>query len=884
MIKDKSPPRQGTVQPLPIDGKLAEAVDLLRQHRRLILEAFPGAGKTTRLPPALIESTEGEIVVVEPRRLAAKLAATRVAAERGERPGQTIGYSVRYENVASAATRVRFVTPQVLLRRWMGDPNLRDVGVVVLDEFHERQLEVDLLLALVRRLQNDARPDLGLVVMSATLQATPLAEYLDGAPTLNVEGREFPITIDHVASAPDRELSSVVASATRLLLREDEAKGNILVFLPGAREIRKAQEKLERVAEEASVSVVPLHGDLPLEQQSRAVAPGGPRRVILSTNVAESSVTVAGVTAVIDSGIARVASTSPWTGLSTLETRDISLASATQRAGRAGRTAPGRVLRLYTESDARTRPERDAPEVTRADLSELVLSLAGAGLAVGDLKWLDAPPDAALAHAHGALRSLGAFGPDGVTTIGRRMLRLPVHPRIARVLIAGEDYGVADEAALVAALVSERDVLRSARAMGAGHGGARRQGARVNAVNAVNAIDASGPSDILDRIERFYEALESRFDAHVLRSLELDPGAARAVDRAWKQLRRLVKDRPADDGRYCPTDNEEALLLCILAGFADHVAMRRHPGGTELVLANGTRADLSSQSVVHDARLMVAVQATAAGGRGRTMVHWASRVEPEWLLDLYPDALDSTDEVEWNPKNERVESVSRLTYGSIVLDETRKLADPSLEASEVLAREAKGRGMNTWDPKGRLDQLLVRGALLATERPKLELGALSTGSATATLERACENLRSFAELRSVDLLDHVFYALPPETQRALDTLVPERVTLAHDRSFAIQYESGKPPFIELPLQELFGCANGPVILDGAVPLTLHLLAPNRRAVQVTRDLAGFWANHYAPIRKELHRRYPRHDWPEDGRTAKPPERSGGRKARKPRKM
>ncbi len=278
MIKDKSPLKQGRVQALPIDDKLAEAVELLRRHRRLVLEAFPGAGKTTRLPPALIGSTEGEIVVVEPRRLAAKLAAKRVASELGEQPGKTIGYSVRYENVACPGTRVRFVTPQVLLRRWIRDPYLRDVGVVVLDEFHERQLEVDLLLALIRRLQTESRSDLGLVVMSATLQATPLAEYLDGAPTLSVEGRQFPVQLEHLARAPDRELASVVASAVRLLLREDASKGNVLVFLPGAREIRKALEKLERVGNEAGVDVVPLHGDLPLEQQSRAVAPGGSRR------------------------------------------------------------------------------------------------------------------------------------------------------------------------------------------------------------------------------------------------------------------------------------------------------------------------------------------------------------------------------------------------------------------------------------------------------------------------------------------------------------------------------------------------------------------------------------------------------------------------------
>ncbi|HEY6006003.1 MAG TPA: helicase-related protein, partial [Anaeromyxobacter sp.] len=426
------------MEPLPIDPLLPEAVAALRETPSLVVEAPPGAGKTTRVPRALLEAGlggAGEIAVLEPRRLAARLAARRVAEEMGERPGETVGWQVRFEEVAGPRTRIRYVTEGLLTRRLVAEPLLPGVGAVVLDEIHERHLQGDLALALLRRLQRTARPDLKLVVMSATLDAGPIARYL-GARSLRSEGRRFDVAVEYLspeeAARPDVRLEELVSRAVKRLHREG-VEGDVLAFLPGAAEIRRAREALAGFAEASGVDVLPLHGDLPPEEQDRAVRPGRRRKVILSTNVAETSVTIEGVVAVVDSGLARVASHSPWSGLPTLEVRKISRASAAQRAGRAGRTRPGRALRLYTRSDHDGRPEFDVPEVLREDMSETLLALSALGLE--GFEWLEPPPAAAMEAARTLLGRLGALDAAGsLTELGRLMLRVPAHPRQARLV------------------------------------------------------------------------------------------------------------------------------------------------------------------------------------------------------------------------------------------------------------------------------------------------------------------------------------------------------------------------------------------------------------------------------------------------------------------
>jgi ATP-dependent helicase HrpB len=495
---------------LPIDDLLPAIIDSLRSSPALVIEAPPGAGKTTRVPPALLSAVRGEVLVLEPRRLAARLAARRVALERDERLGETIGYQVRFEEVSGARTRLRYLTEGILTRRLISDPELAGVDIVILDEFHERHLETDLALALLRRLQLTKRPDLRLIVMSATLDTAPVASYLGGCPILRSEGRlfELSITYQHYSSLP---LEKQVAGAVENLLGEKQC-GDILVFLPGAAEIRRAARECESLAKRHDLLILPLHGDLAPSEQDRAVSPAPERKVILSTNVAESSITIEGVTVVIDSGLARIASDSPWTGLPKLEIRRVSKASAAQRAGRAARTAPGRVLRLYTLEDFQRRRDHDAPEIMRRELSELCLHLRAMGVAhPSGLTWLDPPPEAAVARAEELLERLGATGETAA-----RMANYPLHPRLARLVLEAGRRGAAEEGCAAAALLSA--------------------GARSESCDLLRLID-------------------SPMDSHTRQHFE--------------QIRRMV--RPSKQTKH----DAKALSDALLTAFPDRVARRR---------------------------------------------------------------------------------------------------------------------------------------------------------------------------------------------------------------------------------------------------------------------------------------------------------------------
>ncbi len=859
------------MQPLPIDPLLPEIVAALRAAPSVVIEAPPGAGKTTRVPRALHEAGlagGGEVVVLEPRRLAARLAARRVAEELGERPGETVGWQVRFEEVAGPRTRIRYVTEGLLTRRLLAAPSLPGVGAVILDEFHERHLQGDLALALLRRLQRSTRPDLRLVAMSATLDAAPVARYL-GAPSLRSEGRRFEVAIEHLsaedAARPGARLEDEVARAVKRLHREG-ADGDVLVFLPGAAEIRRARDALAAFAGSAGVDVLPLHGDLPPDEQDRAVRPGRRRKVILSTNVAETSVTIEGVVAVVDSGLARVASHSPWSGLPTLEVRKISRASAAQRAGRAGRTGPGRALRLYTRHDHDARPEFDVPEVLREDLSETLLALSAFG-AADALEWFEPPPPAALDAARTLLARLGALDARGAPTdVGRSMLRVPGHPRQGRLLVEAAARGAADAGALVAALLGERD-LRDRRAL---------EGA---------ALPPTGPSDLLELAQVFDEAARARFDPDRLRRMGVSAGAAQAVDRARRQLARVARGLPrrppatrAQAPAAAATATEEALLAATLTAYPDRVARRRTPGSDEIVLSGGGSARLDPSSVVREAPLLVAVDAEERRGERRgpgargpeVRVRIASAVTQELLLDLFPDALRYEEAVVWNAAAERVDAAERLLYGDLVLEEARAArADPEKVAA-LLAAEALARGPRAFAEEGAVDALGARLAFAAAHAPDAGLAAPSEADLAAALAELCAGRRSFAELREADLPGALLARQGPRARAALEKLAPERVTLPGGRTARIHYEAGKPPWVESRLQDFFGMSAGPSVGGGRVPLVLHLLAPNQRAVQVTTDLAGFWDRHYPALRRELMRRYPRHAWPEDPRTATPP--------------
>lgn len=863
---------------LPIDEVLPSIVSALNTERCVVIEAPPGAGKTTRVPRALLDAgfaskrtdgkEPGEIVVLQPRRLAARMAARRVAEELGEPVGKTVGFQVRYEDQSSADTRVRFVTEGVLTRKIFANPKLPGISVVVLDEFHERHLDGDLALAWLRSLQQTTRPELKLVVMSATLDAEPVAKFLGDCPRIQSEGKRFPVAIEHLPRPDDRPTHELVASAVRRLC-EEKITGDILVFLPGAAEIRRAGEALSAIARQHDLLVYTLHGELSPAEQDRAIRPADRRKVILSTNVAETSVTIEGVVAVIDSGLARIASHSPWSGLPLLRVSKVSKASAIQRAGRAGRTQPGRCLRLYTQHDFDVRPAFEASEIARSDLAQLVLMLRTAGVRnVQEFGWFEKPKEAAISAAEKLLVHLGAVDLEqNVTEIGRGLLRFPLHPRLGRMLLEGEQRGVAHDAAAMAALLAERDV-RS------------RDGREARNLATVE----KGTSDLTALLDRFDHAVRDR-DYERAREVALEPASVAHVDRAYRHLERMVRNRaekPADSAQY-----DQALRMCALAGYADRVGRVRRPSnasgratdGAEIVFAFGGTAKLAATSAVTGEDLVVALDAeersegsVAGGARATTgiTVRTASAIEADWLLEMYTDQCVDSVETRFDSARERVEARRVLTYGSLVLEETiLRDGDPTVIA-QALAKAAVDKGIEHFVSADDLHRLMARTRFVREHFGDASVPALSTATMADSLTSVCVGMKTFAELKQANLLQLWLDSLSSAQRRMLDECAPDRVELPGGRRVKVEYPQDAPPYIESRLQDFFGMADGPKVAKGRVALVLHLLAPNYRAVQVTTDLAGFWAKHYATIAKELRRKYPRHPFPDDPLTATPP--------------
>lgn len=828
-----SPP---PLRPLPVDDCIAALLTEAAQ-RNVVVVAPPGSGKTSRIPSALA----GRVAVVEPRRIAARMAATWVAGERGQAVGDEVGYQVRFDARCGPRTRVRYVTDGVLARRLLDDPSLSDLDVVVVDEFHERRLHTDVLLAWLRRLQQTTRPDLRLVVMSATIDPAPLAAWLGDAAIIETSGRlhDVRIAYDEPGSRP---LDACVAAAVRRALDEGDG-GDVLVFLPGAAEIRRAMDACASIVSGRDVDALPLHGDLPLERQAAAVGSGPRRRVVFSTNVAESSVTVEGVTTVIDSGLVRRARTVPWSGLDEIRVEKISRASAEQRAGRAGRVAPGQCVRLYPRHDLVNRPAREAAEIHGVDLSEVLLLLHGAGVADPSvLPWFEPPSEGAAANAEALLRRLQALDDGGLTRLGRRMLDVPLHPRLARLALEAERLGAGDDGRLAAAVLAEGDV---------------RAGGRARFDRGERAREhRTAPSDVIAMVE----ACRTGHDA--------DPRALQRTQALERHLRRaLPGSGPRVRGGSAPdaVGREEALLRAVLAAWPDRVARRRgKAGSTEVLMCGGGTARLAETSVVRDADWLVAVDAEERAGG--TFVRVASEIDAAWLLDLFIDRIRETDERAWNERSQRVECVRRLAYDRLTLDESRVAAPRDQVSSAVLAGAARQAGLGVFtDPAG-LEGFLHRVAFLARALPGAGISPLTGTEGLDVLDDLCNGCLSFDEVRAAadrgGFIAALQARLSPNARRLLERAAPSHVTV-RGRRVAVHYEADRAPWIASRLQDFFGMREGPTVAEGRVPLVLHLLAPNQRPVQVTTDLAGFWTRHYPGIRRELCRRYPKHAWPEN---------------------
>jgi ATP-dependent helicase HrpB len=840
---------------LPLDPHLPSIISTLRGAQSIVLTAPPGAGKTTRIPRALYDAgfaNQGEILILEPRRLAARLAAARVSQELGEKIGETVGYSIRFETVAGPQTRIRFLTEAILARRLVHNPNLPDISAVILDEFHERHLATDLALALLRRVQT-ANPKLKIIVMSATLEVEPVASFLGDSHCISVPGSSFDVLIEHEEKPSERPLQEKIASAVSRLLR-DGSMGDILVFLPGSREIRRSAEALQPLVERYGLVVLPLHGDLPGSEQSKALAPAERRKVILSTNVSETSITIPGIGAVIDSGLVRIAGHSPWSGFPTLSTTKTSRASATQRAGRAGRTQLGRVVRLYTRADFESRPAYETPEIKRADLTETLLLLHGSGIREpNSFPWLDAPPKPALEAAEKLLWRLGALDTEGgLTLTGRQMLKMPLHPRLARLILEGREQRVTEECTLLAALLSERDIRLTSRTS-FGTRSSRRD------------THASGESDLIELLDDFHQAQSVHFDASQVLSLGMDPGAVQAVRKAYRQLHRLGSSGKAEP-HPSEKETEEGLLIATLAAFPDRVAKRRKAGSRELLLAGGGTATLVPSSVVHHPMLAVAVEAEERRELHRNeasvAVRLASSIEVEWLAALFPHDIVEKNELIWNERGQRVDAVRRILFEQIVIEEKTFPAPSSEEAAKILESVVWSRQLSDFRDLSSLPMLQARISLVAKHFPEEGYPEMGDTEVRETVALLCRGKSRLGELEAASLTESLLSRLTKRQRDLLGRETPERIRLKTGRSVKIHYEISKPPWIESRLQDFFGVSESPTICNGQVQITVHLLAPNGRAVQVTTDLAGFWKRHYASIRKQLQRRYPKHSWPE----------------------
>jgi ATP-dependent helicase HrpB len=823
------------IEPLPIDPALPRVRAALAQAGAALLMAPPGSGKTTRVPPALLDDVPGQIVVLEPRRLAARAAAARVADELGAEVGGLVGYQVRGDVRAGKATRIRFVTEGVLVRQIVQDPFLEGVSVVCLDEFHERHLEGDLALAMLQEARATVRPDLRLCVMSATLDPAPLVAFLPGAAVVEADGRLHPVRVVHLERSSDDALEIQVRNAVDRAL--DETTGDVLVFLPGVAEIARAGDALENLSRRRDALVLPLHGRLEPAQQDRAIRPQARRKVVLSTNVAESSLTIAGVTAVVDSGLARELRFDRGRGVDVLQKERISLASATQRAGRAGRTGPGVCYRLWSLAEERSLPPRAVPEVQRIDLSAPALLVrAFAGRAPAEFGWFEPPPVEALAAADRLLHDLGALDArsHAITDFGRELLALPLHPRLGAVVVRGRALGCATAAATAATLLSDVDQL--GRADG---------------------------SDLGSAVDAFLLAEQRGFPDALCREFGARSGQARALVAARD---RLLPRRRRSDGDH----DGAALARCLLAGFPDRVVRRTAGAGVDArtgTMVGGRGVVLPAAADGHDLVLALRLLETGRQQRSRATLTLAIA-----MADLEKEAADTMTTVvagQLDEQNGRVVAVRELRYRDLALRSARGGELPDGAAAALLLPVLAADPWRWLGEQKDLRRLLGRLEWLRARLPELGLpatGDAEVAAAAVELLGASNDLRS---LRDAPLMEILLARLEPAQRRALQQAAPDRIELPSGRAAVVDYTAAAGPTIAARLQEFFGLAAVQALAGGRVPVVLELLAPNHRPVQVTTDLPSFWKNVYPQVRRELSRRYPRHSWPEDPLAANP---------------
>ncbi len=893
---------------LPIYEIENDLVASLRATNRLVLQAPTGSGKSTQVPQMLLKHGllgDGQCVILQPRRLAARLLASRVASELGVQLGREVGYQVRFENCVSDATRIKFETEGILLRQLIADPTLKGISAVVFDEFHERHLYGDITLARALDIQEQSRPDLRIIVMSATLNADELEDYLNevrGGPlkgktacsVLRSEGRMFPVDIEylpHRLGANPPPPWELAADAFSDFVRAG-GQGDVLVFMPGGFEISQTITAIRNVSESRGYLVLPLHGELSPGDQDAAVARYDQPKVVVATNVAETSITIDGVRLVIDSGLARIARYDANRGINTLLVERISQASSDQRAGRAGRTAPGRCMRLWSRAEHDERAPQELPEIKRLDLAEVVLTLKAAG--VGDLRafrWLEKPDDISLIHAEELLLDLGAlsrsstgFEPVNVgqasslpsptarsreaetglearptdrklearattiTPLGRRMLAFPAHPRYSRMLLAAQEYGCVHQACLVAALTQGRDLLM-------------RGGGKEVRDDREDLLGEKATSDFWILMRAWNFAAKNQFRLDACRRLGIHAVTAKQVGPLFEQFLRIAKDEGLDTVPHEIKD--EALQKCILIGFSDRVARRLDQGTLRCELVHGRRGVLARESVVQQSPLFVVAEIREVGGRDNevnTILSLATAIEPDWLKELFPEDIKGEVHVQFDAQAKRVLAAELLRFRDLALAAKRIDPPPADAAARLLAQEINaGRlPLPNWDHT--VEQWLLRLRLLCQHCPDLQLPALTDEDKQTIVEQLCHGAVSYKDIKEREVKPVVMSWLSHAQRELLDKHAPERLTLSNGRTPKVSYEAGNPPHISLRIQELYGVTQTPRLALGRVPVVVHILTPGMKPIQVTSDLANFWSVHYPKIKSELQRKYPKHEW------------------------
>ncbi|OYQ31545.1 ATP-dependent helicase HrpB [Niveispirillum lacus] len=820
---------------LPIDDALPALLSALNSGTTAVLQAPPGAGKTTRVPLALLDqpwAASGRIIMLEPRRLAARGAARRMAQMLGEEVGQTVGYRVRMDARVSAATRIEVVTEGIFLRRLQSDPSLEDVSAVLFDEFHERSLDADLALAFCLQTRDLLRDDLRLVVMSATLDGGPVAALLGGAPLVTSEGRAFPVETRWVEPGPTDRPDEHMARTIRRALA-DEA-GSVLAFLPGSGEIRRVEKLLADGPLPANVLLTPLYGDMSLEAQDIAIrpAPAGQRKVVLSTSIAETSLTIEGIRIVIDSGLSRLQRFDPRSGMGRLETVKSSRASADQRRGRAGRLSAGVCYRLWSEASDRALIPFTPAEITRADLTPLALELAQWGITDADeLSWLDSPPAATLAQARKLLQQLGAIDEAlRITAHGKAMAGLGVHPRLAHLVLRGKELGRTRLACRIAALIGERDILR---------GGGRRD------------------ADLRTRLEH----LDERG-----RGGDVDRGALHQALEQARQLERQVGGPPG------PIDHEDAGLLLALA-YPDRIGQRRAGAAGQFRLSGGRGAMLDPTDALATADLLAVADLDGQGRDARIFL--AAPVTQGALEEAFADVIRAETEVVWDGREQVVQARRRRRLFELSLKDEPLTNPPADLVLPAMLEGVRSMGLSCLPWSKELEGWRRRVAFLHRASPD-RWPDVSDDGLLASLEDWLAPYLSGITRRShldrVDLYAALTGILDWNQRQAMDAEIPTHLTVPTGNRIPIDY-SGEEPVLAVRLQELFGLAETPRLGGGRIPVLLHLLSPAHRPVQVTRDLAGFWAGSYKEVKKELAGRYPRHYWPDDPLIAEPTARA-----------